>query len=1040
MCLKKTIKFFNFSILVLFSTFFYSSLSAATAVAGFSNGAIGEYTNTAHKADTLLSFSTLNITEAIITQESDDGSFGGTQGNDYDVTLTLRYSNGTSYSFDASVNWRDTQGSTLKGIGLIVSSSSIDDGSGYTLSAGHDKTYILATQGFSYSDGSTVSGNAATNGLLDALNLYVSGLSASSNASPSRSTITADPTSILANGTSISNITVQLKDLNDFNLSSGGDTVLLTASAGTLSSVTDNQDGSYSATLTSSNTVSTSTISGTLNGSNISNTASVSFTADSTAPVITDSTSGSSDVNENQTAVTSFTADESVTWSLSGTDSGLFAISSSGVLTFASAPDYENPADADTNNDYQLNIIATDAASNATTLAYQVNVLDLDDTAPVITDSTSGSSDVNENQTAVTSFTADESVTWSLSGTDSGLFAISSSGVLTFASAPDYENPADADTNNDYQLNIIATDAASNATTLAYQVNVLDLDDTAPVITDSTSGSSDVNENQTAVTSFTADESVTWSLSGTDSGLFAISSSGVLTFASAPDYENPADADTNNDYQLNIIATDAASNATTLAYQVNVLDLDDTAPVITDSTSGSSDVNENQTAVTSFTADESVTWSLSGTDSGLFAISSSGVLTFASAPDYENPADADTNNDYQLNIIATDAASNATTLAYQVNVLDLDDTSNIDSTAPVISVTSGTDTVELGATWTDAGATADGGETVTTSGSVDTSTVGTYTITYSATDASGNTGSETRTVTVVDTTAPVVTVTGDTSVTVELGSTYSDAGATATDLSGDVTVVSSGTVDTDTLGEYVITYTSTDASGNTGTATRTVTVVDTTAPVVTVTGDTSVTVELGSTYSDAGATATDLSGDVTVVSSGTVDTDTLGEYVITYTSTDASGNTGTATRTVTVVDTTAPVISVTSGTDTVELGATWTDAGATADGGETVTTSGSVDTSTVGTYTITYSATDAAGNETSVTRTVTVVDTTAPVVTVTGDTSVTVELGSTYSDAGATADGGETVTTSGSVDTSTVGTYTITYSATDAAGNETVSN
>ena len=714
MCLKKTIKFFNFSILVLFSTFFYSSLSAATAVAGFSNGAIGEYTNTAHKADTLLSFSTLNITEAIITQESDDGSFGGTQGNDYDVTLTLRYSNGTSYSFDASVNWRDTQGSTLKGIGLIVSSSSIDDGSGYTLSAGHDKTYILATQGFSYSDGSTVSGNAATNGLLDALNLYVSGLSASSNASPSRSTITADPTSILANGTSISNITVQLKDLNDFNLSSGGDTVLLTASAGTLSSVTDNQDGSYSATLTSSNTVSTSTISGTLNGSNISNTASVSFTADSTAPVITDSTSGSSDVNENQTAVTSFTADESVTWSLSGTDSGLFAISSSGVLTFASAPDYENPADADTNNDYQLNIIATDAASNATTLAYQVNVLDLDDTAPVITDSTSGSSDVNENQTAVTSFTADESVTWSLSGTDSGLFAISSSGVLTFASAPDYENPADADTNNDYQLNIIATDAASNATTLAYQVNVL----------------------------------------------------------------------------------------------------------------------------------------------------------------------------------------------------DLDDTSNIDSTAPVISVTSGTDTVELGATWTDAGATADGGETVTTSGSVDTSTVGTYTITYSATDASGNTGSETRTVTVVDTTAPVVTVTGDTSVTVELGSTYSDAGATATDLSGDVTVVSSGTVDTDTLGEYVITYTSTDASGNTGTATRTVTVVDTTAPVISVTSGTD-TVELGATWTDAGATATDLSGDVTVVSSGTVDTDTLGEYVITYTSTDASGNTGTATRTVTVVDTTAPVISVT---------------------------------------------------------------------------------------------------------------------------------
>ena len=55
------------------------------------------------------------------------------------------------------------------------------------------------------------------------------------------------------------------------------------------------------------------------------------------------------------------------------------------------------------------------------------------------------------------------------------------------------------------------------------------------------------------------------------------------------------------------------------------------------------------------------------------------------------------------------------------------------------------------------------------------------------------------------------------------------------------------------------------------------------------------------------------------------------------------------------------------------------------------------------TYVITYTATDASGNTGTATRTVTVVDTTAPVVTVTGDTSVTVELGSTYTDAGATA-------------------------------------
>ena len=250
-----------------------------------------------------------------------------------------------------------------------------------------------------------------------------------------------------------------------------------------------------------------------------------------------------------------------------------------------------------------------------------------------------------------------------------------------------------------------------------------------------------------------------------------------------------------------------------------------------------------------------------------------------------------------------------------------------DNVPPVITVIGDNPaTVELGDSYVDQGASAfdefHGVTAVTSSGTVDTSTVGTYTITYSATDLDGNSASATRTVNVVDTTAPVVTVTGDNPATVELGGTYTDAGATATDASGAVTAVASGTVDTTTVGSYVITYTSTDASGNSGTATRTVNVVDTTAPVVTVTGDNPATVELGGTYTDAGATATDASGDVSVVTSGdTVDPDTLGTYTITYTSTDASGNAGTATRTVNVVDTTAPVFT-SSSTFVVDEGAT----------------------------------------------------------------------------------------------------------------------
>ncbi|MFY9311297.1 MAG: DUF5011 domain-containing protein [Bacteroidia bacterium] len=66
-------------------------------------------------------------------------------------------------------------------------------------------------------------------------------------------------------------------------------------------------------------------------------------------------------------------------------------------------------------------------------------------------------------------------------------------------------------------------------------------------------------------------------------------------------------------------------------------------------------------------------------------------------------------------------------------------------------------------------------------------------------------------------------------------------------------------------------------------------------------------------------------------------------------------------------------------------------------------------------------------------------DTTAPVVTLTGDASKTVSLQGTYTEEGATAtddeDGEVTPTVSGTVNVNLAGTYTITYTATDAAGN-----
>ena len=101
-------------------------------------------------------------------------------------------------------------------------------------------------------------------------------------ADPTKSTIIANPTSIIANGTSTSTITVQLKDASGANLTSTGGNINIITNKGTITNITDNNNGTYTATLTSSNIAETATISFTINGTTATgsnSTASVAFTA-----------------------------------------------------------------------------------------------------------------------------------------------------------------------------------------------------------------------------------------------------------------------------------------------------------------------------------------------------------------------------------------------------------------------------------------------------------------------------------------------------------------------------------------------------------------------------------------------------------------------------------------------------------------------------------------------------------------------------------------------------------------------------------------
>ena len=193
---------------------------------------------------------------------------------------------------------------------------------------------------------------------------------------------------------------------------------------------------------------------------------------------------------------------------------------------------------------------------------------------------------------------------------------------------------------------------------------------------------------------------------------------------------------------------------------------------------------------------------------------------------------------------------------------------------------------------------------------------------------------------------------------------------------------------------------------------------DTTAPVITLLGSSNVQLTVGDTYNDAGATATDdTDGNLTssIVTVNPVNTAVAGTYTVTYNVTDSAGNTASqVSRTVVVsspvsppppppsggggssapasTDTTGPVITL-NGASSVSViqGSVYVEQGATAvdvvSGSASVFISGLVNTNVVGTYTVSYSASDISGNTSTVTRTVNVIASTPTLGTVTGTVS-----------------------------------------------------
>ncbi|MET0392164.1 MAG: cadherin domain-containing protein [Chitinophagaceae bacterium] len=399
-------------------------------------------------------------------------------------------------------------------------------------------------------------------------------------------------------------------------------------------------------------------------------------------------------VPENTTAVTRVIgadadADPLVYSLAGGEDETKFAINSStGELSFLTAPDFEQPGDANGDNAYVVTVQATDGDAFAFQ-RFKIKITDANDHAPVIT-SYNGDAAVTltvpENTTdilaTVKATDADQNavLAYSLvSEEDAAKFSLNTTtGELRFLAPPDYEQPGDGNGDNVYIVTVKASDGDSSATQ-RFKIKVRNVNDHVPVITSYAGAdtvSVEIAENETAVATVKATDAdggsvIRYSIvAGGDGALFSVDPvTGVLTFVTAPDYDQPADDDVDNVCIVTVQASDGDA-ADTQLFEIRVTNDNDSPLIIT----ATIQVAENTLAVTTLNAsdaDAAIVLGIEpGADGALFSLDPvTGVLSFISAPDFENPADSNGDNVYTVSVRMFDGAI-VTILRLNITVTD----------------------------------------------------------------------------------------------------------------------------------------------------------------------------------------------------------------------------------------------------------------------------------------------------------------------------------------------------------------------------------
>ena len=507
------------------------------------------------------------------------------------------------------------------------------------------------------------------------------------------------------------------------------------------------------------------------------------------APAFTDGTNTTRSIAENTasgvnigSAISAADPDtgDTLTYTLGGTDAASFSIvSTSGQLQTNAALDYETKAS------YAVSVSVSDGNGGSDTIAVTVNVTDVNENrAPAFTDGANTTRSIAENAASgvnigsavsATDPDTDDTLTYSLGGTDASSFSIvSTSGQLQTNAALDYE------TKTSYAVSVSVSDGNGESDNITVTISVQDVNE-APSFP-ANRATRAIAENTAAGQAFgdpfqatdpDSGDTLTYSLHRGDRHSFRIDpNTGQLRTYAALDFE------TKNVYNdLAVRATDSEGSFDVILVTINVTDVDENrAPAFTDGASTTRSIAENTAsgvnigtaiAATDADTDDTLTYTLGGTDASAFSIvSTSGQLQTNVALDYETKAS------YSVSVSVSDGNGGNDSISVTVNVTDVDEnrapvftdgsstTRGVNETTNVISIKVGaaiaaTDADGDTLTYTLGGTDADSFTIDSTSGQLRASVVlmyarkSSYSVTVSVSDGNGGSDSITVTINVV---------------------------------------------------------------------------------------------------------------------------------------------------------------------------------------------------------------------------------------------------------------------------------------------------